>query len=58
MISDEVLAVAVLTKLNGEVSSRPTSSKKGFDISQPKISPTSTMLDREVGSGPTSPRAS
>jgi len=58
MISDEVSAVAVLTELNGEVSSRPTSSKKGFDFSQPKISPTSTILDRDVGSGPTSPRAS
>jgi len=58
MIFDEVSAVAVLTKLNGEVSSRPTSSKKGFDISQPKISPTSTMLEREVSSGPTSPRVS
>ena len=54
MIPYDVSAVAVLTKLNGEVSSRPTSSKKGFDISQPKISPTSMILDREVGTGPTS----
>jgi len=54
MISDEVSAVAILTKLNGEVSSRPTSKQEGVQRQSALGLSTSTMLDREVGSGPTS----